>query len=272
MILAKKLSVYGLEYRLSSHCNLSCKGCSAASPYAPRQLSSTDDFKASLEKLEPYLVADRITLLGGEPLLNPQLVDFLRIAKKSGISRQVVLTTNALLLDKCSQEIWSLLDGVEISLYPKNFDQVKNKIGDFIESANKNSTFLSIYPKSTFDHILFSSPLPESQVGLVFKECQYKHSTHTISNQKLYRCSISSSIHYYLNNFLEQSELNAFRDYVRLDNSKNLKQDIVSLLTREQHLSSCRYCAGSSGCSFQSEQLKRGEIESNPYTNAKVFL
>ena len=56
--------------------------------------------------------------VGGEPLLHPQLLDFLRAAKDVGIANRLVLVTNGVLLHTAPDELWELIDGMWISLYP----------------------------------------------------------------------------------------------------------------------------------------------------------
>jgi MoaA/NifB/PqqE/SkfB family radical SAM enzyme len=84
-------------------CNLSCPMCLTPrlEQQVPRGLMSPDTFRSVIEAAAPY-VRDVFLFLGGEPLLNKQLPEMIRIARAAGLYTR--LHTNATLLD----ERWSI--------------------------------------------------------------------------------------------------------------------------------------------------------------------
>ena len=58
-------------------------------------------------------------LVGGEPLLHPELVELVEVARRAAIAPRISLTTNGLLLPRMSEPFWRGLDAVTISLYPR---------------------------------------------------------------------------------------------------------------------------------------------------------
>lgn len=109
----------------SSACNLRCKFCPTGDP---RLISSTGRYQGQLSlSLYEKLISDidsfpkPLSILRlykeGEPLLNRNIVDFIRLAKKSNIKR-VDTTTNGLLLNhKLSEGLVDAgIDQINISL------------------------------------------------------------------------------------------------------------------------------------------------------------
>jgi MoaA/NifB/PqqE/SkfB family radical SAM enzyme len=111
--------------RLTQRCNLHCVGCAFHSPYLTlpaREATSMKDFPLALFKKlcgELKLMGTRsLWLTGdGEPLLHPQIFDFIEVAKETGL--MVKLITNGVLLDEAKQRslIDSRLDVIRVSLW-----------------------------------------------------------------------------------------------------------------------------------------------------------
>lgn len=111
--------------RLTQRCNLHCVGCPFHSPHLTlqaREVRSMEDFPLELFKKlcgELKLMGTRsLWLTGdGEPLLHPQLFDFIEVAKEAKLS--VKLITNGVLLDDAKQRclIDSCLDVIRVSLW-----------------------------------------------------------------------------------------------------------------------------------------------------------
>jgi len=107
-----------IEFNLTEHCNLRCAHCDHASSILPKEFADVESFTRDIEVLSAVLHAGEFKFAGGEPLLHPQLLDFLRAAKKIKIADRLVLLTNGVLLHKAPDELWSLIDGMWISIYP----------------------------------------------------------------------------------------------------------------------------------------------------------
>jgi MoaA/NifB/PqqE/SkfB family radical SAM enzyme/pimeloyl-ACP methyl ester carboxylesterase len=80
---------------ITTRCTLACAACARTQRKLPSRFMSRTDFRRVLEKL-PH--AYRIVLVGlGEPLLHPEVIDFIHLAVAAG--RRVGLVTNAMNLD-----------------------------------------------------------------------------------------------------------------------------------------------------------------------------
>jgi MoaA/NifB/PqqE/SkfB family radical SAM enzyme len=84
----------------------------------------TNDFER-LSKLSNGNVR-RIRLLGGEPLLHPDITKFIETARKNFPNSEIAICTNGILLKKMSEEFWETcrVNNIEIdvSYYPVTLD------------------------------------------------------------------------------------------------------------------------------------------------------
>lgn len=70
---------------LVEHCNLKCKGCDNFSPLAAEEYVNVKQYANDLKRMSDLFGdnVERIDLYGGEPLLHPQIVDLLNIAREN---------------------------------------------------------------------------------------------------------------------------------------------------------------------------------------------
>ena len=108
---------------ITNICNLSCSFC----PKTKRKMEflSVDNFKIILEKIKPYTEYIYFHLMG-EPLLNPNLEEFLEIAYEKGF--KVNITTNGTLLKKTR----------EILLKSKSLRQINISLHSFEANEKTN--------------------------------------------------------------------------------------------------------------------------------------
>jgi len=90
-----------LEYHVTHTCNLSCEQCSHYSNFHPTVPMPTpeetaEEYAAWSGRLRP----GRFALLGGEPTLNPRLVEHVRLARKAWPDSDLMLVSNGLLLHR----------------------------------------------------------------------------------------------------------------------------------------------------------------------------
>lgn len=106
-----------LDVNIVTHCNKTCVSCSHASPYSKPFYMKLDDMIRDLDDLKNVAHFELVTLVGGEPLLHPQLVAFMHAAKASGICDKVCVVTNGSLLPRMKEEFWSALEVLRLSIY-----------------------------------------------------------------------------------------------------------------------------------------------------------
>lgn len=121
-----------LEFHVADHCNLNCKYCTHYSPLVTQPVyTEYEGFAADLRQLKKY-IADIgvIRILGGEPLLNPELGRFIELARELYPASIITVVTNGLLLDRLDEALIEImrksLAFFHISFYPP----LKDRIGE----------------------------------------------------------------------------------------------------------------------------------------------
>lgn len=98
---------------LTSFCNLKCFHCLNANSSYPKGYVTLDNFAKAIQYSTPNVGLS----LHGEPLLHPEVCEFIKIAKDAG--RKPQLSTNGLLLkdDMCESLVKTKIDTIEIGIY-----------------------------------------------------------------------------------------------------------------------------------------------------------
>lgn len=88
-----------LEVHVAHHCNLRCKGCGHLSNIVPKEFPDLNQFKKDLMQLKKYFYGIKMFhLLGGEPLLNPELPEYIIATRKAFPDADIRVVSNGLLI------------------------------------------------------------------------------------------------------------------------------------------------------------------------------
>lgn len=111
------------EVCLVDHCNLNCAGCDHFSPLAEPEFADYESTERDLARLSSLFHghAREIRLMGGEPLLHPDLVKFMKIARDNFPDANVIIVTNGVLLLNQSEEFWSTCRENKIIICPTKY-------------------------------------------------------------------------------------------------------------------------------------------------------
>jgi len=124
---------------ITNICNMSCSFCHGHS--RPKRLMSREEFSYVLDQLDGQTKFIYYHLMG-EPLIHPELPDFLRLAKERGFKS--IITTNGTLLPKRGDEIIAAgVHKVSVSLHSfegqdeVTFENYLRGVTDFADKASK---------------------------------------------------------------------------------------------------------------------------------------
>ena len=119
-----------LDVCVVGHCNLNCASCSYFSPLSDPEFLSLDDYRrdlahlARIEGVEEFF--DAICLMGGEPLLHPELARFVALTREFLPNAGIRVVTNGTLLEGAPSELWDALRDAKAQLlitpYPIGLD------------------------------------------------------------------------------------------------------------------------------------------------------
>jgi organic radical activating enzyme len=254
----RKIRRRTVEYSLTEHCNLSCYNCDHASPLLDTKFASLEEFSRDVRALAKVMDLQVLTLIGGEPLLHPQILDFIRIGRESGIAEKIVIRTNGVLLHTMPDEFWQLIDILRISLYPG----VKQRLSkeDLKAKCERFSVDCDVYERiAQFDRTVINTAIKDpTLVRGIFRECKMAHEWECLSlhDGMLFRCSVAPFMDKRLKRLGIDFDSNA-TDGVRVADNPRLYEEVEAALTTRDPLKACTYCLGKSGPVLEHRQLNR---------------
>ncbi len=257
-----RVRVEAFELHVAEHCNLKCANCCNMSPLVAERTLSVADVEGFVTRMASVLHADVIKIMGGEPLLHPELPAVLRVLRASGIADRVRLFTNGLLLAGMPEDFWEALDELTISNYVSA--PVKPAVLAMVRARSRRHDFvLNVKPVDEFTQVL--SPryqADDAAVAQTFQRCWLRHRCLVVRDRRFYMCTRAA----YADDFLHRVEheappvpLDRSGDGVSID-APDLAAVLASYLNREQPLGACRYCFGGDGKSEPHYQLTRSEV------------
>ncbi len=102
------ISIPKLEMHVTDACNLRCTGCTHYADHGLRGTLELDTGRAWVTGWGRRVTPVRFSLLGGEPLLHPELAGFLAVVRQTWPRTELRLVSNALLLPR-HPELWPAL-------------------------------------------------------------------------------------------------------------------------------------------------------------------
>ncbi len=252
---ANVINRLSLEYNLTEHCNLSCYGCDHASPLLPTKFAVVTEFTRDLEALAPVFHSNQLRIVGGEPLLHPDLLDFLREGRRIAIADSIVLYTNGVLLHEMPAELWGLIDELHISAYPG----VRRRLDDAECSrlCDKHGVKLDIEHFPAFTKTLINKRIRDKRlVEAIFLDCKTALECNTVYDGRFYKCSVAP----FMGTRLALQGINfedLTSDGVSLHDNAALYEELDRYLNDRTPLAACSFCLGSSGQVIDHRQLNR---------------
>jgi GTP 3',8-cyclase len=241
----ESLRIYAIELHVVGHCNIACVGCSQSSPRVAPRFEDVGRIERSLANLRGIIKCEKLQVLGGEPLLHPDIANLCRIAKASSVGERVTVKTNGIMLADASPEFWQSVDEVIVSVYPSTSRALARLRSGLERVAIETGTRLVFRDIAQFNHVIKQSPTSSDRFAqMVFERCEYKTFTPSLCEGRLYRCAPSVNLH--RSGVPVASEVDSIDINARDENGGA----IVEMLTSDRHLEACHWCLGSSGSAY----------------------
>ncbi|MDR2547881.1 MAG: radical SAM protein [Lachnospiraceae bacterium] len=235
------LSYY--EINIVDHCNISCMGCSHFSPIAEERVSSLETVQNDLHRMSELTAGnvDEIHILGGEPLLHPDLEDILITAREVFPHTVISIISNGVRLLQQEERFWNVCRNnqitVEVTKYPINLDY--GDIMKTIENKDIAFKFHSYTGKAT--KTLYKMPLDiegSQDIELSFSSCTLANRWIALMDGKMYTCQIAPNIHHFNKKFGTNMNLDN-EDYIDIYKVESI-DEILSFLSTPKPF--CKYC------------------------------
>jgi hypothetical protein len=245
-----------LEYHIADHCNLRCDHCCSFSPILKKWFADPETFERDLRAVRRVVAPEFVKIVGGEPLLHPELERLLVIAKGLAVAPRIQLTTNALLIERLTARGWESINMLAVSLYPE--PSLPKKLIRFIAreaAARKIEVSWKMQDKFTcLDRPVLAS---YADAKSVFESCWIRHRCNSIRNGRFYCCTRPQ----YVQKFAAEPSL-FLEDGIRVDDpdEEALAHRIKEHLERTEPLNSCFLCNGGNAALDTNRQLTTIEV------------
>lgn len=250
--------INSMEIHAVYNCNLSCKDCMHFSPIEPTHYLSNLELKSDLCKINRIVSVDVLRLLGGEPLLHPNLGQLAKTAQASQIAKTISISTNGILLSQFADDddLWSTVSECEVTLYPVTQKLHNSIIQTCCEISNKYGTLFSIYFCNSFRKSGSPQKHDDAITNCIFKTCivSRQWQCFNLFEGKLFMCPQALSIS-------RNIDLpNTCENYVDLSDEVDLENRIKQYVERPNPLPICYYCYGSCGTLCQHTQIAHSKF------------
>lgn len=226
-----------------NHCNLNCVGCGHFSPLADEKFIDVETFRRDCERLS-YLtdgVIERMELMGGEPLLHPEIISLMQIARDNFMG-EINICTNGILVDKMPITFYqacSKLDiSVAITIYPislgwQRIEMLSATYGFKIKRIGTKNHDRRIWYKNHRD-------LTGGQdCNANFASCRWGNNCIILENGRLATCVMPFKTKHYNKFYKTETFQIEEGDSIDIYQAKDIAE-IMRFLAKP--ISACRYC------------------------------
>ncbi|WP_231755307.1 radical SAM protein [Bordetella sp. N] len=250
-----RIRTRSLEAHIVDHCNLTCAECCSLSPLLPAWSASPEAIAADLRMAVKVLQPRVFKLVGGEPLLHPQLVDVIHAVRDSGIAPVISLTTNGLKLGDMADAFWQAIDALTISRYPRP-RLAPDLIAHIEAQAARHAVRLNWKAQNEFSTMTRTAPSTDmAETQRIYRDCWIRERCHLIRDGMFYTCTRPAHFH-----TLYQGRQDFQSDGLRLRDDPAMLDDMLAYLNREAPLKACLECHGGSAPQAPHRIMKRVEV------------
>jgi hypothetical protein len=180
-----------------------------------------------LAAIKPFAHWEVLQMVGGEPTLNKQLVELIRVAKASGVGNAVSVITNGELLPRMKDDFWQAIDWLSLSIYPTLDPEIP------VYARKKCDEFGKPYYGTVFTDFYQQFRHPHND-GAHFATCHWKQTCGQIHNGHFALCPQSL--------FMPKTYM-ALEEFVdALPLAGLTEEKFNAFVDRTEPLNSCRMC------------------------------
>lgn len=240
-----KNKLHYIDIHIIDGCNHNCARCVKFAPLCKslgivNKKNLTKDIKQLARLTHKEL--DGISLIGGEPLISPDIIYYMKLCRKQFPNTAITIVTNGIAIPKMPKEFFKALQDYNVWL----------SISKFYDSPFYNNIIETLKLYDCYNRTVFQGLQPFNCVMFVqmdldetgsqnkkemFKQCPNKNGYITLKDGKLWSCP-TSCMKYILNDYFKTSFNTYDSDGISIYNNDILK--IINHLKTPKE--SCKYC------------------------------
>ena len=234
-----------LEVNIVKHCNVNCKGCDHFAPLTKGEFMNVKNFERDMTRIAELFGKDNreIFILGGEPLLHPEICRFLEIARELFPDALLHIDTNGVLLGRMDDAFWETCNklrvDIKVTIYPLglDFDSLRN----MAKEKNVDLQLLQKIEPGGY-HRLWKAPLDvEGRQDALesFINCGQANRCITLENGRLFTCATGANMRLFNEAFPNSALKLTDEDGIDIYEAAD-KEEIYEYLSRP--MPACKYC------------------------------
>ena len=230
------------EIHITEHCNLNCKFCNHFSPLAKEEYLSLEEYKKDLGRLSDLFEGEmqQIKILGGEPLLHPNIIQFLEVTRKLFPKGSIKILTNGILLPQMSDAFWEMCRATQTIVYYTKYP-IKLDVDKISRQADKYDVPLEIFNIEDNIKTLIHEPIDlegKQNAKKNFYDCYRPNYCITLKHGRIYTCHRAAHMHLlneYFNEHIPIDEKNSI-DIYKAETGREILEFLVKPIPM------CAYC------------------------------
>ena len=236
------------EVPITDNCNLNCKGCLFASNMTSgNQHISLESVKKDAKRMsELFWDVPWIRILGGEPLMHPDIIEILTYYREVFPDSEIDLCTNGLLIPKMKEVFWDCVKEARISIHVSGYKPTYNMLEqiDFILKSHKIPYV--ILKRDSF--LKYYMDKPDNDMDESFKKC-IASSCHELYRGKLSSCSAVIAFEKFNQKFGTEYKITENEDWFDIHSPQADAKQICEALGKASYI--CKYCNTSRAENFE---------------------
>lgn len=228
-----------MEIHVTDHCNMKCKNCTMFAGLVDGEVfANYEKYRNGVKKLKEFFTHVKIfRVLGGEPLLNPQLYKYLYLIRETFPYTDIRLICNGTLVLQMPQNLIDAIRETSTTIYISHYLPISHKIDDINYFLNQNNLKHSICSPITRFNKVYNAK-GDTDMNFSFESCQWrKHGCETMREGKIATCFVPFAIPYLNDHF----NLN-----IKIDGTIDLFEEGLTYKEIRRRLITpfnvCRYC------------------------------
>lgn len=244
----EKPSLHYFEVPVTDNCNLNCKGCLFASNITKGEKHVPYDVIESDAKRMAELFYDVpwIRILGGEPLMHPDINKILCCYRETFPKSEIDLCTNGLFIPKMNEEFWSCVKENRVSIHVSGYKPTYNILNKIDAKLSEHGLPYVILKRDNF--LKYYTVTSDNDMKENFEKC-IASACYEVYRGKLSSCSGVIAFEKFNEIFATEYDIKKDEDYFEIHSSTLNADEIKRRLEMSSNI--CKYCNVSKMKSFE---------------------